>query len=112
MSNDAIPFYLEPSLGGSNSLRGFREYRFRDNDAFIATAEYRYRIWTYMDAVIFGDAGQVYADVFKDIADTKMQADYGGGVRLKTPIGLNMRLNIGHSSEGTRFWFKLGAFTW
>ena len=112
MSNDAIPFYLEPSLGGSNSLRGFREYRFRDNDAFIATAEYRYRIWTYMDAVIFGDAGQVYADVFKDIADTKMQADYGGGVRLKAPIGLNMRLNIGHSSEGTRFWFKLGAFTW
>ena len=79
LSDDAIPFYLEPTLGGSNSLRGFREYRFRDNDALIATAEYRYRIWTYMDAVIFGDAGQVYPDVFKDAAHTKMEADYGGG---------------------------------
>ena len=112
MSDDAIPFYLEPTLGGGNSLRGFREYRFRDNDALIASAEYRYRIWRYMDAVIFGDAGQVYSNVFKDAAHTKMQADYGGGLRMNTPIGLQMRLNIGHSSEGTRFWFKLGAFTW
>jgi len=112
MSDDAIPFYLEPTLGGGNSLRGFREYRFRDNDAFLATAEYRYRIWTYMDAVIFGDAGQVYSNLFKDATHTRMQTDYGGGLRVNTPIGLQMNLNIGHSTEGTRFWFKLGAFTW
>jgi outer membrane protein insertion porin family len=112
ITDDAIPFYLEPALGGSNSLRGFRKYRFRDNDALLVTAEYRYRIWTHMDAVIFGDAGQVYPNVFKDATHTKMATDYGAGLRLNTPLGFQMRLNIGHGSEGTQLWFKLGAFAW
>ena len=31
----AIPFYMQPSLGGSEDLRGFRPFRFRDDNLLV-----------------------------------------------------------------------------
>ena len=40
-----MPFYLMPTLGGNDTLRGFREYRFRGPHAILLQAEYRWEIW-------------------------------------------------------------------
>ena len=34
-----VPFYLMPSLGGKNTLRGYHDYRFHDNDMQAFNAE-------------------------------------------------------------------------
>ena len=34
-----VPFYMLPSLGGSNSLRGYLDYRFRDRDVLLMNAD-------------------------------------------------------------------------
>src|SRR5262245_13954012 len=34
-----VPFYFEPTLGGAQALRGFREFRFRDRNSMLVTAE-------------------------------------------------------------------------
>jgi outer membrane protein assembly factor BamA len=111
LGSDPVPFYLQPTLGGSHTLRGFREYRFRDRDALALTAEYRYRIWRYMDATLFGDFGQVYENLWKEIDDRRLEAAGGFGLRLNTPSGLRLRMNIGHSNEGTRLFLSMGS-TW
>ena len=39
--DSVMPFYLMPTLGGNDTLRGFREYRFRGPHAILAQAEVR-----------------------------------------------------------------------
>ena len=118
-SGDSIPFYVQPTLGGSTTLRGFREYRFRDRDGLALTAEYRYRIWRHsgnnrpynIDAVVFGDAGQVYPDIFHDIDDRRLHTAAGIGLRFHSNV-LNVRISTGRSSEGARFWLRFGPPSW
>ena len=58
-AGQVMPFYLMPYLGGNDTLRGFREYRFRGPHALLLQAEYRYEIWSGLDGALFYDAGKV-----------------------------------------------------
>ena len=44
-----VPFYLQRTLGGPDDLRGFRHLRFRDRNALLLQAEYRWEIFTAVD---------------------------------------------------------------
>ncbi len=110
-SDGVLPFYAQPALGGSDSLRGYREYRFRDRDSFLATAEYRYEIWRHMDAVLFADLGQVYGNVFDELSARSLRSSTGFGLRFKTSKGIAMRVSAGQSIEGARLFFTFGP-TW
>ena len=39
-----VPFYMQPILHGSDDLRGFRPFRFYDDNSLLFQAEYRYEI--------------------------------------------------------------------
>ena len=56
---NSVPFYLQPTLGGSRSLRGFRTFRFRDRSALLLQAEYRWRINEFVTGALFYDTGAV-----------------------------------------------------
>ena len=58
-AGQAVPFYLEPSLGGHNSLRGYDDYRFHDRDLLLVNVETRVALMTHVDAALFLDAGNV-----------------------------------------------------
>jgi outer membrane protein assembly factor BamA len=111
LSGDVVPFYAQPTLGGSTTLRGFREQRFRDRDSLSATAEYRYGVWRFLDVALFVDAGQVYSDLCDEIGSRGFETAYGAGLRLNGPGNIMGRLSIGHSDEGTRLFLKFGP-TW
>ncbi|UCH83171.1 MAG: BamA/TamA family outer membrane protein, partial [Candidatus Latescibacterota bacterium] len=55
-----VPFFKMPRVGGSNTLRGFREFRFTDNNAAVFNVEYKYPIQHLLEAVLFWDEGQVW----------------------------------------------------
>lgn len=99
-----IPFYLLPHLGGGQTMRGFREFRFHDRAALLFNAEYRYAIWKYMDFVAFLDQGQV-APRPGAFTWRGFRTGYGGGLRVKGSKGSALRFDVGRSSEGTRFYF-------
>ena len=58
--NQTLPFYMQPTLGGSNDFRGFRPFRFTDDNLIVFNAEYRYEIFSGLDMAVFGDAGKVF----------------------------------------------------
>jgi outer membrane protein assembly factor BamA len=99
-----VPFYLMPSLGGHDSLRGFRDYRFRGPHALLAQAEYRYEIWSGFDAALFYDAGKV-ADSRRDLDFRRLQHDYGVGFRFNTDNGVIFRVDGGFGSRDGRHLF-------
>ena len=86
---EPMPFYYMPTLGGNDTLRGFREYRFRGPHAILPQAEYRWEIWSGLDAALFYDAGKV--------ADRRADLELRGpreGLRLRLPLQHQQRRHL------------------
>ena len=105
-SGNTVPFYLLPSLGGKNTLRGYYDYRFHDRDMEVFNAESRWGIFTHLDAALFFDAGKV-APRAADLDFSHLRTSYGVGLRVHTRQSTVGRLDVGHSREGWRVVFKL-----
>ena len=98
---DTVPFYLQPTLGGSRSLRGYRTFRFRDRSALLLQAEYRWRINEFVTGALFYDTGAV-APRLDDIG--RLERDYGFGLRAGSRATVVMRFDVAFGGrEGTRF---------
>jgi len=95
-----VPFYLLPSLGGSNSLRGYLDYRFRDRDMLLMNAEYRWPILRRVDAAVFYDAGSVASA--SNLLSREIYTDYGAGLRLHSATRMLVRLDVARGAEGAR----------
>ncbi len=100
-----VPFYLEPTLGGPDDLRGYRAFRFYDRNAALLTGEYRWNILGSLAMAIFYDAGQVF-DNWRQINFRNLHADYGFGFRVKTSKGVFMRIDTAFSHEGVAVWAR------
>ncbi|HET8548290.1 MAG TPA: BamA/TamA family outer membrane protein [Bryobacteraceae bacterium] len=106
-TGQVVPFYMQPTLGGSEELRGFRPFRFYDDNMVVYTAEYRYEVFSGLDMAVFGDAGKVFqrrGDLnFRDV-----EASYGIGMRFNARNNVFLRIDTGFSHEGFQVWFKFG----
>jgi hypothetical protein len=100
-----VPFYLQETLGGSDTLRGFREYRFRDANLLYLSGEYRWEPVRAVELALFYDAGKVFSRR-GDFDFDRLHTSFGGGIRFKTASGVVLRIDIAESNEGTRFFFK------
>ncbi|HWP99442.1 MAG TPA: BamA/TamA family outer membrane protein, partial [Vicinamibacterales bacterium] len=92
------PFYLQRTLGGHNTLRGFRDYRFRDTNLLLLQAEYRWEILPALDAAIFYDTGKV-ASRRRDLSLGGLEQDWGFGFRFGTNEGVFLRIDTALGSR-------------
>lgn len=93
-----IPFFLLPSLGGNDTLRGFRAHRFRGPHVILLQGEYRWEIWAGLEAALFYDAGKV-AMRRSDLDFGSLERDYGFGFRFNTDNGVVMRVDAAFGSR-------------
>ena len=99
-----VPFYLQPSLGGHNTLRGYADYRFHDRNLLVVNLETRIAMMRHVDAAVFFDAGNVAARV-GDLNLSKRS--YGAGLRIHSRRETFARLDLARGGEGWRFVFRL-----
>jgi surface antigen Omp85-like protein len=104
-SRGLVPFFLQPTLGGPETLRGFRNFRFYDNNAMFFNAEYRWKVSTGMEMALFTDAGKVFPDR-RDINLSGLLTSYGGGVRFNLRQSVFMRVDTGCGREGCQVWLR------
>jgi outer membrane protein assembly factor BamA len=102
-----IPFYMLPTLGGSEDVRGFEDYRFRDRNMVAFNAEYRWEAFSGMDVALFADAGKVAPSV-SDLGFRNMKTAAGIGFRFNTSKKVFYRVDVGFSREGARIYMKFG----
>ena len=100
-----VPFYIQPVLGGSESLRGFRAYRFYDNNLIMATAEYRWEAFTGLDMALFFDAGKVVPRR-SQVNFHDLEGSAGVGFRFNVANSVFLRIDVGFSHEGPKLWLK------
>ncbi len=103
-SEQTVPFYLQPTLGGPDDLRGYDRYRYYGNNSSIVTGEYRWSVAGTLEMAFFADGGDVYSRAGL-IGLRDFKGDGGVGFRVKNKQETVMRFDIGVSPEGVKAWF-------
>jgi len=107
---NAVPFYLQPTLGGSDELRGFVPYRFRDYHSANVSVEHRWYAFSFLDMALFADAGKVVR-LKHDLTPTDLHYSGGMGFRFRFRSAIISRIDFAASSEGLRMiWTFSEAF--
>lgn len=107
-TGERVPFYFLPYVGGVDTIRSFREFRFKDENALWMTAEYSWSPIKYVSLAAFVDAGKVSAD-YQDINLNGLKTGYGFGVRAHTNKLTFARLDFATGGgEGWQMFLKLG----
>ncbi len=98
-----VPFYLEPRLGGQDDLRGFRPYRFYDQNSVLVQGEYRWTVLQPLELAFFSDGGKVFHD-WQNFSLGGLEVDAGVGLRVRMNDTVPFRVDIGFSREGFQVW--------
>jgi outer membrane protein assembly factor BamA len=105
-SGQQVPFYFMPTVGGSNSLRSYADFRFRDQNVLYFNVEYRWEAFSGLDMALFYDRG-VAAPTIDDLSLSDAEDGYGIGFRFNTYKAVFMRFDIGFGgNEGVKYYFK------
>ncbi len=107
---NVTPFYVQPTLGGSDDLRGFSQYRFYGDNKAVINVEYRWEVFSGLDAALFVDGGQIFNNRRDSFDLTKFELSYGIGFRGNVRNVPVVRIDIGVSRESVRVWFKFDNF--
>jgi hypothetical protein len=113
--HSGIPFYYQPTLGGTDldgfdTLRGFDDYRFRAPDDWLAQVEYSHVIWGPLGLLLFYDAGKVALGT-SQMNFAEVRQDFGVGATLTMVSRMVLRAYIAFGSgESTSTAVKLAQF--
>jgi hypothetical protein len=113
-STGTVPFYLLPTLGGRDTLRGYIAGRWRDRAAWHGSVEYRF--WVIPRGIpvtrnvrieriglaAFYDVGAV-SPTWPDIFSSTVSQSYGFGLRVGLERAAVFRLDFGFSPEDFNF---------
>lgn len=88
------PWSMLASVGGSHTMRGYYEGRYRDKNAMDVTLELRQHIWHRNSAVAWVGAGTVFPG-FKKLQSRKILPNFGVGYRWEFKKNVNVRLDFG-----------------
>ncbi len=124
-AGNTVPFYMQPSLGGTGqlrsvgeefigsdgsrgTLRGFDNFRFRDLNLLLLQADYRVPVWGPFDASVFIDAGKVTPRP-ADLNLSGLKYDYGFSISVMRGVNTVARTDFAFGGgEGTKIIVSFG----
>ncbi len=104
----SVPFFLMPTLGGSNYLRAYQSYRFRDRHALVFKGEYRWAVHKMVDLAGLLEAGKV-APTVKRLGLSNMAESIGAGIRVHSKTSSLMDLDFARGRDGFKLTVSFGA---
>jgi len=111
-----IPWNEQVVLGGTQFMRGFLPGRLVDRSAFMATLQYQWPIWVWLDGAMHVATGNVFGAGLQGIDPKLFRLSSGIGLRTNSSPDNQLELLVGFGtdtfSEGTRvssFRLAIGA---
>jgi len=105
---EVVPFYLQPTLGGPDTLRGYRFERFYGNNSTLVTAEYHWDASPILQMVAFADGRKVFNN-WGQWNFHAIQSDVGFGFRFRGQSRNVFGFDAGFSHEGFQLWFRVNS---
>lgn len=94
-------------LGGTHSMRGYYEGRYRDKHSLEATVELRQHVWKRNGIVVWVGAGTIFPK-FSALRSKQILPNAGVGYRWEFKKNVNVRLDYGFGkSEQSGFLFNI-----
>lgn len=86
-------------LGGTHSMRGYYEGRYRDKHSLEATVELRQHVWKRNGIVVWVGAGTIFPK-FSELRSKQILPNAGVGYRWEFKKNVNVRLDYGFGKSG------------
>lgn len=86
-------------LGGTHSMRGYYEGRYRDKHSLEATVELRQHVWKRNGIVVWVGAGTIFPK-FSALRSKQILPNAGVGYRWEFKKNVNVRLDYGFGKSG------------
>lgn len=100
------PWGLMSTLGGSYTMRGYFEGRYRDKSEIDVCVELRQHVWRRNGVVAWIGGGTIFPK-FSDIRLKHLLPNYGIGYRWEFKKFINVRLDLGFGRGQTGFIFSI-----
>lgn len=94
MTYGNTPWSMLATLGGSHSMRGYYEGRYRDKCAMDITVELRQHVWRRNSVVVWAGAGSVFPELGK-LHSREILPNFGIGYRWEFKKRVNVRVDYG-----------------
>jgi outer membrane protein assembly factor BamA len=106
LGDNAVPFFRLSTLDASNLLHSYNRGRFKDRASAIFNLEYRYPVWSMLDAIIIADTGRVFRDI-TDFSFTDFRYSVGGGFDIDFMDAIIFKFRGAYGAEGAAFTFGI-----
>ncbi|MGC8843328.1 MAG: BamA/OMP85 family outer membrane protein [bacterium] len=107
VAEGGVPAFEFYTVGGADTLRGYREDRFWGNKMALLSLELRVPLEKSFFGAIFVDYGTAWGGKYSTSDKFSPHLGVGIGLRFETPLG-PIRLDYGVGSEGARTHFSIG----
>jgi hypothetical protein len=107
--DDAVPYFMLPSLGSGGTLRAYPSGRFRDRHSLLLAGEFRWipnRL--AIDMALFYDMGKV-TPRWDDLSLKGLKSNVGIGIRFHNLVATPLRIELAHGREGFNLVFAGSA---
>ncbi len=99
LKDEPIPFIELVALGGNNPMGGFRDGRLLGRSAAVATFEYRYPIWAFLDGSAQLAVGNVFNEHLAGLEPKNLRLSFDFGVRMAGERDHSFSILVGAGSE-------------
>ena len=108
-AGENAPFYVQPSAGGPEGLRGYVPGQYLDHLLLSGQAEWRWMTFSYLGVTAFAGAAAV-GDDFRDLGDHPLLPAAGAGIilRLSDKFPVSMRLDAAWGRDSQTIYFSVG----
>lgn len=100
------PWGLLSTFGGSNTMRGYYEGRYRDKSEIDMCLELRQHVWRRNGIALWVGGGTIFPK-FSAIRSRHLLPNYGVGYRWEFKRKVNVRLDLGFGRGETGFIFSI-----
>jgi hypothetical protein len=105
-----IPFTDQVSLGGNRPLRGFLQGRLIDRSSVVASIQYTWPVWVYLDGLIQTDVGNVFGPHLAGFDWALLRLSSGIGVRSTGDPASGLEVLVAAGTDPFESGFHVSSF--
>ncbi len=105
-----VPFTDQITLGGNRPMRGYLQGRLIDRSSIVASVQYSWPIWVYLNGVIQSDVGNVFGAHLDGFDFDLLRLSSGIGVRSNGDPSAGLEVLVAAATDPFNEGFHVSSF--